>query len=491
MNARHLGIFAIFATLFILILVTWTVIGQIPVAHSQEPLSGKIAFSSNRDGNYEIYVMNADGSGQTNLTNNSAYDNRPAWSPDGTKIAFTRNSNGFDEIYVMKADGSEQINLTNNPTANDYRPTWSPDGTKIAFVSDRDSATGDEIYVMNANGSGQTRLTNNPAVDDWPAWSPNGSKIAFTSDRDGNDEVYIMNTDGSGQTNLTNSPSSDDYRPAWSPDSTKLIFTSTRDGNGEIYIMNTNGSGQTNLTDCSGWDYLPAWSPDGTRIVFTSFRDGNEEIYIMNADGSAQARLTNTGFSNLHPAWQPATSITYTVYMPLISKSDSKTVLIPVQPRPQEHDDFCGEVCVQQAMYYFGRPISQMEINQAGGLDGSRGLWSDEIVTALENLNVSHEWWKYSPDYWAYVDFLKSKLDQGHPVLVGVKLYPGSHPEWFTDHFILLVGYNADSFIYNDSEFQCKRSFAAFKDGSVDEYGSRYTLTNPYNLYYGVEFKGP
>jgi Tol biopolymer transport system component len=126
----------------------------------------KIAFTSDRDVNKEIYVMNAqDGSNQTRLTDNAASDEFPSWSPDGTKIAFTSDRDGNREIYVMNAqDGSNQTNLTLDPATDEF-PSWSPDGTKIAFV------TGADIYVMNAqDGSNQTRLTDNAASDALPDW---------------------------------------------------------------------------------------------------------------------------------------------------------------------------------------------------------------------------------------------------------------------------------------------------------------------------------
>jgi Tol biopolymer transport system component len=121
-------------------------------------------------------------------------------SPEG-KIAFSSMLDGDREIYVMDPDGSNLVKLTDN-SACDVYPNWSPDGTKIAFASDRDGNF--EIYVMNADGSNQTRLTYNQAEDTTPVWSPDGSKIAFLSNRDGNYEIYVMNADGSEQINLTN-----------------------------------------------------------------------------------------------------------------------------------------------------------------------------------------------------------------------------------------------------------------------------------------------
>jgi len=262
----------------------------------------RIAFESSRDGNFEIYVMNSDGTNQTRLTESPGDDGEPRWSPDGRRIAFQSTRDGNLEIYVMNADGSGQTRLTNGAAA-DANPSWSPDGQRIAFHSARDGNT--ELYLMNADGSEQTRLTTNGAVDADPSWSPDGHQIAFQSNRDGNLEIYTMRADGSGVIRLTTS-SAVDALPSWSPDGRQIAFTSERDGNQNVYVMNANGTGLTRLTDNARPDAAPRWSPDGSQIAFTSFRDGGSDIYVMRADGSDQTRLTTDAASDGDPDWGPA-----------------------------------------------------------------------------------------------------------------------------------------------------------------------------------------
>ncbi|MHB1160834.1 MAG: hypothetical protein ACYC3V_10970 [Chloroflexota bacterium] len=261
------------------------------------PASGKIAFVSRRDRNDEIYLMNADGSGQTRLTNSPAYDGAPVWSPDGSRVAFASKRDGNDEIYVMNADGTGQTNLTRHPGA-DLSPAWSPEGSRIAFSSYRDGHI--DIYVMNADGSGLRQLTDGQGTNSSPTWSPDGGKITFDSTRDGSYEVYVMNPDGSGQTRLTRSPSGGAI-PTWSFDGSRIAFNANRGGNLDVFVMNPDGGGQTRLTDHPAPDYHPSWLPDG-RIVFASGRDGNDDIYVMNPDGSGQTRLTNGPAYDSEPA---------------------------------------------------------------------------------------------------------------------------------------------------------------------------------------------
>lgn len=269
------------------------------------PAPNRIAFETNRDGNLEVYSMNADGTELTRLTFNPAADGNPAWSPDHRKIAFTSLRNGNPEIYVMNADGSNQTRLTNNAAIDDD-PAWSPDGSKIAFWSSRNGNA--EIYVMNADGSNQTRLTFDGRTDTQPEWSPNGMKIAFTSNRSDllNFDIYVMNANGSGVTRLTTNRALDDS-PAWSPDGSKIAFTSNRGGllDFEIWVMNADGSSPVQLTSGKNTSVRASWSRDGSKIAFASNRDGlvNFDIFRMNANGSNVIRITASGAIDFAPSW--------------------------------------------------------------------------------------------------------------------------------------------------------------------------------------------
>ena len=276
-------------------------------APAWSPDGRTIVFVSSRDGNGEVYAMDADGSAPRNLTQNPAEDVRPAWSPDGRSIAFVSGRSSRpssrckpgagrcwrdpqSEIYVMNADGSGKRNLTRR--ASDDYPTWSPDGRRIAFL--RGFGFRAQLYVVNADGSGLRNLGRIAFVNNVSTGLP-GPGAAGSKD---DSEIYVMNADGSGTRRLTHNVGYDG-EPAWSPDGRRIAFHSKRravrgvvgGSKGEIYVMNADGSGKRNLTRNPAQDGSPSWSPDGRRIAFVSNRGGRFEAHVMNADGSGQRSL--------------------------------------------------------------------------------------------------------------------------------------------------------------------------------------------------------
>ena len=219
-----------------------------------------IAFASDRAlaVKQDIYTMNIDGSNLRRITSDGA-SYEPALSPDKTKIAFTSWRSGNYEIWIADADGTNQINLTNN-AFSDSNLSWTPDG-RIVFTSFRaDNGTNEDIYIMNANGTGLVRLTNTPGRDTYPDVSPTGNQITFTSERTGNREIFVMNADGTGQVNVSNHASSD-QSSHFSPDGSKLVYQTSRNGNSELYAMNVNGTGNQRLTNSTVNEAFASWAP--------------------------------------------------------------------------------------------------------------------------------------------------------------------------------------------------------------------------------------
>jgi uncharacterized repeat protein (TIGR01451 family) len=248
---------------------------------------GELAFVSYRDGDAEIYLTNADGSGAVNLTSNPAYDWEPAWSPDGTKLVFNSDRSSAEEVWVMDADGSNPTRLTTNGSSG-VNFAWSPDGTKIAWQNWNDTTGNYDICVINADGTGFSNLNNDADEQDKPQWSPDGTQILYEDYGSSYiSEVFVMNADGSGKTNLTNTADASDFAPAWSPDGTQIAFARGDEDQG-VYVMDADGTNQVNLTE-TDYDGYPAWSPDGTQIAFIRFTNSTDMIYVMDADGSNQS----------------------------------------------------------------------------------------------------------------------------------------------------------------------------------------------------------
>ncbi|HEX9897500.1 MAG TPA: trypsin-like peptidase domain-containing protein [Dehalococcoidales bacterium] len=256
-----------------------------------------VCMSDRNNDQWDLYIMDIDGSNQERLTTDGIKIGNYAFSPDGNRIVFNLDE---DNICTVNVDGSWLIPILSE--GRGYEPNWSPDGTKIVFQSwENDTA---EIYVMDVDGGNLIRLTNNSAYDDFPSWSPDGTKIVFVSDRDGNYEIYVMDADGSNQRRLTNDPKADTV-PSWSPDGKEILFQSDRFGRG-IYIMNADGTNVRSITSITYSSNCPSWSPDGTKIVFHCFKDSDKgEIYIMARDGSNMVRLTNNTAKDYWAKWTP------------------------------------------------------------------------------------------------------------------------------------------------------------------------------------------
>lgn len=281
--------------------------------------AGKLLFVNGDGENWDIFTINPDGSGETNLTDHPGVNSDASWSPDGSKIAFASDRDGRPEIYVMNADGSGPTNVTNNPAA-DVQPAWSPDGGKILFLSDRDEQFMFHLYVMDAGGANVHRVSSRAGVQD-PAWSFDGSRIAFTSNPEGNPELYVINADGTGEIHLADG--SGGFGPQWASDDSRIFFSSLIVDSFEIMTVQPDGSGLTNLTNSPENEFLLSLSPDGTRIVFLTEADNSavsQDIYAMNVDGSGRIRLA----ASLEPpvcytscAWSPdGTYFTYSVVSP-------------------------------------------------------------------------------------------------------------------------------------------------------------------------------
>jgi len=269
--------------------------------------NGKIAFV--RSG--EIFTINNDGTGQTNITNNAASDSSPNWSPDGVKIVFSTDRAGNNEIYRLNAeDDMNPTRLTNN-SASDTSPYYSPDGLTIVFVSNRDGNS--EIYKMNADGSNQVRLTNNTTSDFAPAFSPDGQKIIFVNSAAMSPmKLFTMNADGSNQQPLpeSGSPFSFYDRPSYSPDGSKIIFTYSADVQSQPRLTWTANSDGTNRVQFPGGGGLSAsYAPDGTKIAFICCTfDNSYRLRTVNVNGTGEQSLTTNAFppnSPDMPDWQP------------------------------------------------------------------------------------------------------------------------------------------------------------------------------------------
>jgi TolB protein len=253
-----------------------------PSDGDQSSLRGRIAFDNFDD----VWTIDADGTDLTRLTNSPEPDFDPSWSPDGTQIAFRSERSGEPEIWVMNADGTGQRRL-----AAGLSPAWSPDGSLIAFAGRAG------LSVIGPEGMG-LRVLPNTEGGEYPSWSPDGSRIAFNSNLTGEHVMYIAQADGSKVVDL--SRVGEGWQVDWSPDGRSILFTSHRDhpdNYTDVYVMRPDGSPVHRLTH--NLAYTPAWSPDGDSIVVSA-----PDLLIMDADGTDVRALDTPGVGETSlPDW--------------------------------------------------------------------------------------------------------------------------------------------------------------------------------------------
>lgn len=266
--------------------------------------NGMIVFQTNRDGNAEIYTMNADGTSRVNLTRNSSEDVDPHWSADGRRIVFASNRDANYEIFTMNGDGSGVTQLTSTSVNNRW-PSWIDDD-RILFHSG--AFPGRDVFRVNADGTGLTNLTPGPLDSAWAAAAPRGSTIAFSrfSDAEGQ-RLYTMNT-SSGVAKLVTpaSPDEADVQANWSPEGNDLVFARFGDVDSDLYLVHKNGAGLRQLTDTpTRFEFQPGFSPDGKKIVFHACSGvGTDQQhcanYVMNVDGTGEAEVSTPRIPYLH-----------------------------------------------------------------------------------------------------------------------------------------------------------------------------------------------
>ena len=247
--------------------------------------NGRIAFALNDgSGGAELYSVNADGTALRRLTWSPQVEQAPSWSPDGTRIAYE----GGSHIWVMNADGSSQTELTSG--TQDIDPAWSPDGTQIAFA--RPSSNGWNVFVMNADGSGLRRVSDVSGND--PAWSPDGRRLAYVAP----DGIGVVGIDGSDPHRVS-ALGAYAAGPSWSPDGTRIVFSRNNAAGfpGELFVANADGSGEQQLTSDGYANAHPSWSPDGTQIVFqrTATPPFGSTLWAIGTDGGGLRQISSSG----------------------------------------------------------------------------------------------------------------------------------------------------------------------------------------------------
>lgn len=258
----------------------------------------RIAFTSDRTGHKELFVMDYDGAGQRQVTAHRSTSTSAAWSPDGSDLYYTTYVSGPPSIFRARLRTGRKTAVLTEGNQN-ITPSVSPDGSRLVFS--RSLGGNSEIFVAHADGTNARRLTHSRAIDTNPAWSPVGSEIAFTSSRSGNPHVFVMDAEGTNVRRVTFDGNYNDGA-AWAPEGDRLAYATRRRGQFDIAVTEVVTLDTRVLTRGPGSHEEPTFSPDGRRIAFSSNRTGAKQIWVMDEDGGNLEALTGQG-RNEAPAW--------------------------------------------------------------------------------------------------------------------------------------------------------------------------------------------